>query len=47
MASIRKRGKNSYQIIVSCGYDSTGKKLTEQKRKTPCRNDGQAVGTGA
>ncbi len=31
MASIRKRGKNSYQIIVSCGYDSTGKKLTEQK----------------
>lgn len=29
MASIRKRGKNSWQIIVSCGYDMTGKKLTE------------------
>ncbi|MDQ2086478.1 tyrosine-type recombinase/integrase [Herbivorax sp. ANBcel31] len=30
MASIRKRG-NSYQIIVSAGYDSGGKKLTKQK----------------
>lgn len=29
MASIRKRGKNSYQITVSQGYDSSGKKLTK------------------
>ena len=28
MASIRKRGDN-YQVIVSNGYDSKGKKLTE------------------
>lgn len=31
MASIRKRGKNSWQITVSCGYDINGKKLTETK----------------
>jgi len=31
MASIRKRGKNSWQIIVSCGYDATGKKRSETK----------------
>lgn len=29
MASIRKRGKNSYQITVSQGYDSSGKKLSK------------------
>lgn len=31
MASIRQRGKNSWQIIVSCGYDINGKKLTKPK----------------
>jgi integrase len=31
MACIRQRGKNSWQIIVSCGYDATGKKLSETK----------------
>lgn len=31
MASIRQRSKSSYQITVSIGYDSTGKKLTKQK----------------
>ncbi|WHH60421.1 site-specific integrase [Petroclostridium sp. X23] len=31
MASIRKRGANSYQITVSCGYDSEGKKIIKQK----------------
>ena len=31
MASIKKRGENSYQITVSCGYDGQGKKLTETK----------------
>ena len=31
MASIKKRGENSYQITVSCGYDSQNKKLTETK----------------
>ena len=30
MASIRQRGKNSWQITVSNGYDSNGTKLTEQ-----------------
>lgn len=34
MASIRKRGVNSYQIIVSCGYDSNGKKITKTKTVT-------------
>ena len=34
MASIRKRGENSYQIIVSNGYDSNKKKLTETKTIT-------------
>lgn len=29
MASIKKRGENTYLITVSNGYDSTGKKLTE------------------
>lgn len=38
MASIRQRGKNSYQIIVSNGYDSKGKKLTETK--TVIREEG-------
>ncbi|MFR4551603.1 MAG: hypothetical protein ACLT5A_12940 [Clostridiaceae bacterium] len=31
MASIKKTGDNSYQITVSCGYDSAGKKI---RRKT-------------
>ncbi len=31
MASIRKRGEHSYQIIVSRGYDSFGTKLTSTK----------------
>ncbi len=35
MASIRKRGENSYQIIVSKGYDSSGTKLTSTKTVTP------------
>lgn len=34
MASIRQRSKNSWQITVSNGYDSQGKKLTEQKTVT-------------
>ncbi len=38
MASIRQRGKNSYQIIVSNGYDSKGTKLT--KTKTVTREEG-------
>ncbi len=29
MASIRKRGENSYQITVSCGRDIHGKKIIE------------------
>ena len=31
MASIRKRGENSYQITVCTGYDSSGKKLAKVK----------------
>ncbi|TGE36845.1 helix-turn-helix domain-containing protein [Desulfosporosinus fructosivorans] len=31
MASIKKRGENSYQITVSCGYDSQNKKLVQTK----------------
>lgn len=31
MSSTRKRGKYSYQIIVSNGYDSKGTKLTKAK----------------
>jgi len=31
MASIRQRGKNSYLITVSCGYDCNDKKLFKQK----------------
>lgn len=31
MASIKKRGENSYRITVSCGYDSQGRKLVETK----------------
>lgn len=34
MPSIRKR-KETYQIIVSCGYDITGKKLTETTTFSP------------
>lgn len=34
MASIRKRG-DSYQIIVSNGYDTSGKKITESTTYTP------------
>lgn len=31
MASIRQRSKNSFQITVSQGYNSQGKKLTKPK----------------
>jgi integrase len=31
MASIRKRGENSWQVIVSNGYGSAGEKLTKSK----------------
>ncbi len=31
MASIRQRGKNSYQITVSTGYNSNGQKLIKQR----------------
>ncbi len=43
MASIRKRGKNSYQIIVSCGYDINNKKLTKTKtvKRPPGMTDKQ------
>lgn len=34
MASIRKRGENSYQITVSNGYDSKGNKLIKTKTIT-------------
>lgn len=34
MASIEKRGDNSYRIIVSTGYDSQGKKIRKQKSTT-------------
>ena len=34
MASIRKRG-DSYTIIVSCGYDSKEKKISETATFTP------------
>ena len=27
MASIKKTGENAYQIVVSCGYNSIGKKI--------------------
>ncbi len=30
MASIRQRGRNSWQITVSCGYKSNGQKDTKQ-----------------
>lgn len=43
MASIRKRGKNSWQITVSCGYDINGKKITVPKtvRRPPGMTDKQ------
>lgn len=34
MASIDKRGDNSYRITVSCGYDSSGKKALQRKTIT-------------
>ncbi|WP_407308763.1 tyrosine recombinase XerC [Desulfosporosinus sp. SB140] len=34
MASIKKRGENSYQITVSCGYDGAGKKIVKTKTIT-------------
>lgn len=34
MASIRKRSETSYQITVSCGYDSEGKKIRVPKTIT-------------
>ena len=34
MASIRKRGENSYQLTVSKGYDTEGKKLFSTKTIT-------------
>jgi len=43
LASIRKRGKKSWQIIVSCGYDINGQKLTKTKtvKKPPNKTDKQ------
>lgn len=35
MASIKKTGENSYQIIVSCGYDSSGKKIRKKTTFKP------------
>jgi integrase len=32
MASIEKRGKSSYRIVVSAGYDSSGKKIRASKK---------------
>ena len=34
MATIRKRG-DSYQIIVSCGYDSNHKQILKRKTYRP------------
>lgn len=34
MASIERRGNNSYRITVSAGYDITGKKLRKHKTVT-------------
>ena len=34
MAYVRKRG-NSFQITVSCGYDSSGKRVTRTTTFTP------------
>ncbi|MBU3208033.1 site-specific integrase [Clostridium algidicarnis] len=31
MASIEKRGDNSYRLTVSCGYNKTGKKIVKRK----------------
>ncbi|WP_190972205.1 tyrosine-type recombinase/integrase [Clostridium sp. HV4-5-A1G] len=31
MAAIEKRGKNSYRLTVSCGYDKSGKKIRKYK----------------
>lgn len=31
MASIEKRGDNSYRLTVSCGYDKQGKKIVKRK----------------
>lgn len=31
MASIEKRGENSYRLTVSCGYDSRGRKVFKRK----------------
>ena len=38
MASISMRGKNTYLIRVSDGYDSDGKKISHSKtvKLTPC-----------
>lgn len=35
MATIRKRSNNSYQIIVSCGYDINGKQICRYMTYTP------------
>jgi len=35
MAYIEKRGKNSYKIRVSCGYDTNGKQVRQSKTWTP------------
>lgn len=31
MASIEKRGENSYRLVVSCGYDKNNRKITKKK----------------
>ena len=35
MASIKQTSENSYQITVSCGYDSTGKKIRKKTTFKP------------
>ncbi|MCL2773935.1 MAG: N-terminal phage integrase SAM-like domain-containing protein [Oscillospiraceae bacterium] len=34
MAAIEKRGKNSYRLTVSCGYDTFGKNIYKKKTIT-------------
>lgn len=41
MASIQKRGKNSYRLIVELGYDAKGKRIRKTKT-VKCRTKGEA-----
>ena len=38
MATIRKRGNNTYQIRVSCGYNSEGKQIIKTRTWKPPKN---------